>query len=238
MTKQSDGAAPVIRNVGMTGALVSFAEAWSESANLRAQRFRGVIEGAGLPGVTETASTLTSTFVGYDPLVTDFAAVAEALRGLLQREESGGTATAGRLWSVPAVFDGADLETLAGEAGLSPGAVVEAIAATPLRVLMLGFAPGQPYLGMLPEGLALPRRTDLVKVPAGAVATAISQVTAFDNPSPTGWWHLGRMAFRLFRPEADPPIALRPGDTLRFEPVTAEVLSGMTGNGGATWTTL
>ncbi len=87
----------------------------------------------------------------------------------------------------------------------------------------IGFAPGQPYLGELPQAWDIPRQTDLTpRVPEGAVTVAIRQIVLFAVSSPTGWWHLGQTTLQLFRPEAEMPFLLRPGDEVQFDSVDAE----------------
>jgi inhibitor of KinA len=134
-----------------------------------------------------------------------------------------------RLWRIPTVWGGAEgpqLGEAAGMAGLSEAEAARELSAARLRVLAIGFAPGQPYLGELPERWALPRQTGLTpEVPEGAVTVAVRQVVLFANPSPTGWRWVGRTAFRCFRPEAADPFPLRPGDEVVFEAVTPEAMA-------------
>jgi allophanate hydrolase subunit 1 len=89
-----------------------------------------------------------------------------------------------------------------------------------VRVLAVGFAPGQPYLGPLGEEWNLPRLKALQQVPAGALVQAISQFVLFTGPAPTGWRHVGQTAFRCFRPDGAVPIPLTPGDEVVFTPVS------------------
>jgi len=109
-----------------------------------------------------------------------------------------------------------------------------------VRVLTIGFAPGQPYMGELPEHWNIPRQQGLTpSVPAGALVVAIRQLIVFQNAAPTGWRHIGQTAFSLFRPDGDPPFALTPGDELTFPAITpAEydriIARDTSGNGGAT----
>jgi len=140
-----------------------------------------------------------------------------------------------RLWRVPAVF-GTDLapqlEAAAALAGLSADAAVAGIAATRLRVQTIGFAPGQPYLGELPETWAIPRQTDLTpRVPVGALCVAIRQMTLFSVSTPTGWRHVAQTALRLFRPDTDAPFLLRPGDEVLFQPVDRAAYDRLCGAG-------
>ncbi len=102
----------------------------------------------------------------------------------------------------------------------------------------IGFAPGEPYLGELPDCWDIPRQTKLTdKVPACALVVAIRQLVLFSVTTPTGWRHIGQTAFRVFRPEDKTPFILRPGDEVQFIPTTPDKLANMAANdpnGGAT----
>jgi KipI family sensor histidine kinase inhibitor len=190
--------------------------------------FRAAVEAEGLPGVTETAPTLTSVVVRFDPERADPGSLAARLADLAaSRDWRAAPLPAGRRrWRLPAAFggtDGPDLDAVAAAAGADPAA---ALAARPLRVLTIGFAPGQPYLGLLPPAFDLPRRSVLTpRVPPGAIAVAVRQAVLFTIASPTGWHWIGRTAFRGFRPGAAEPFPLRPGDEIAFEPVSAAELA-------------
>lgn len=231
---------PMIRNVGVTGALVSFADTMSAEASRAARAFAEAVPEAGIDGVTETAPTLTGCYIGLDPLRTGYADLEAALAALLKtRDWLASEELPGRHWRVPVAFgdeSGPQLEEVAKALGLSPEEVVSQITSTNLSVLMLGFAPGQPYLGHLPQTLHLPRQSGLTaEVPAGAVVTAIGQITIFDAPAPTGWRWIGRTALPLFRLDAGSPFTLAPGDRLDLIEVSAERLAQLTDDpmGGA-----
>ena len=100
------------------------------------------------------------------------------------------------------------------------------IAASRLRVLAIGFAPGQPYLGFLDDHWNIPRQTEVTpRVPQGAVVVAVRQVIPFANASPTGWRQIGRTAFRCYSKNSVPPIPLKAGDEVQFDPVSAVELA-------------
>ena len=85
------------------------------------------------------------------------------------------------------------------------------------RVYMIGFAPGFPYLGGLPQQLATPRlATPRVRIPSGSVGIAESQTGVYPAASPGGWRLIGRTPVRLFDPERDPPSLVVAGDYIRF----------------------
>ncbi|MBZ4369473.1 5-oxoprolinase subunit PxpB, partial [Mycobacterium tuberculosis] len=86
-------------------------------------------------------------------------------------------------------------------------------------VWFLGFQPGFPYFGGLPEQLAMPRRAEpRVLVPAGSVGIGGSQTGIYPLATPGGWQLLGRTPLALFDPKREEPVLLRSGDRVRFVP--------------------
>ena len=113
--------------------------------------------------------------------------------------------------------DGPDLDEVAVRLGLAPREVVAIHCEAIHRVLMIGFAPGYPYLGGLPPQLHLPRRaTPRKAVPAGSVAIAAGMTGIYPARLPGGWHLIGRTEQRLFDPQAERPCLLEPGDDVRF----------------------
>jgi inhibitor of KinA len=243
-TKAADSRFPMIRDVGLSGVLVTFSDRLSDAANRAALAFRRAIDAEEIPGVVETSTSLTSVFVSYDPCALPLETLRDRLSGLLVGRDWTGAELPGgrRRWRIPAAFggdDGPQLGEAARLAGLTEEQAIAELTGKPLRVLTIGFAPGMPYLGTLPERWDLPRQEALSdQVPAGAVVAAIRQLTIFTNATPTGWRHLGQSAFRTFRAEDASPFALRPGDEVQLVPVSSDRIaalraSGGPGNGGA-----
>ena len=235
---------PQIRTVGVTGMLVSFADALSEPSNRAALAFRARIERESWDGVIETSSTLASAFIRFDPLVLSHAVLRTRLEGLLAQEDwfQAAPPEGRRFWRIPAVFGGdlaPQLNEAAQAAGMSAQDAIASLSGARVRVITLGFAAGQPYLGELPEAWNLPRQTALTsQVPEGALVVAIRQFVLFATTAPTGWRHVAQTAFRSFRPDDAEPFALRAGDEVQFEPVTREAFEAIrtrdsSGNGGA-----
>lgn len=210
--------------MGLSGLLVRFADRLDDAANRAVLAFRSAIEAARPAGVEETAASLGSVFLRFDPGMTDHAQLSAEVGALVGRSDWRAAALpAGRrLWTIPAVFDGPDLAAAAELAGLSPGAAVAELTVARVRVLAIGFAPGLPYMGPLPEHWDIPRQTALTPTaPAGAVVVAVRQLIIFPTPTPTGWRQVGRTGFRAFRPGAAVPFPLSAGDEVRFRAVGA-----------------
>ena len=235
---------PKIRDVGLTGLLVSFADTLGEHANRAALAFRAAVQAQDWPGVQETATSLTSVFLRFDPLQLDHDSLTARLTTLLAQTDWYGAALpqGRRHWRIPLALGGAhgpQFIEAAEQAGLHPDQARTDIATARIRVMTIGFAPGQPYMGELPTAWDIPRMTALnPQVPQGALVVAIRQLIIFARPAPTGWRHIGQTAFRCFRPEAAQPFALTPGDEVSFRLVSAAELTAIaaqdaTGDGGA-----
>lgn len=222
---------PSVEPIGLADLLVRFSDRFDDGANRAALAFRAALQAAPPEGVIETAPALVSVHVACDPAVAEPDAVAARLHAVLDRRDwyAAPLPAGRRRFTVPASFggeDGPQLAEAARQAGMAPDAAIAALTAAPLRVLTLGFAPGQPYLGLLPTAWDLPRQTALTRrVPAGAIVVALRQAVIFAAPAPTGWQQVGRTALPLFRADNDDPVTLRPGDELRFEPVTPEAMA-------------
>lgn len=233
---------PRVEPLGEQALLVRFADVLEDAANRACLAFRAALEDAALPGVAETASSLGSVLVRFEG---EGAPVRHRLDALLgERDWREARLPAARRWRIPCSFGGRDGPQLAETAdmvGLTESHAVEALAAATVRVLALGFAPGMPYLGILPDAWDLPRQTGLTpRVPEGALVVAVRQFVLFGTEAPTGWRQVGWTAFRCFEPDRRRPIALAPGDEVRFVPTDPDALrrgaeADLEGHGGATW---
>ena len=177
----------------------------------------------------------------FDPAETAYGDLCDRAEELLaDRDWREASLPAGRRrLTVPACFEGEHapaLDEAAELAGLSRDDAIAQICAEPLRALALGYAPGQAYLGEMPENWDIARRADLSQVPIGAVVVAVRQVIVFATSGPTGWRQVGMTRFRGFRPDdADQPIAIAPGDEIRLRAVGAEEFETLSApDGGAT----
>lgn len=227
---------PQIYPLGEDGLLVEFAPALSMRANAAAIACRDAVSALGLHGLVEVGSTLKSTFMRFDPAVLSHERAEAALRDVLgQKDWSEVEAPVAQAWRLPSCFEGdfaPQLQEFAGLAGRSAGDLVDELAATPLRVLALGFAPGMPYLGMLPEHWDVPRQSALTpRVPVGAITAAVRQIVLFAVPSATGWRQIGQAAWRGFDPDGAGPH-LTAGDVLRFDPVSSDAFANHLKSGG------
>src|SRR5213080_2974534 len=153
--------------------------------------------------------------VQFDPDQVTLDALAAAIRRLATKRPP--VEEPGRLHRIPVVYDGPDLDAVAGERGLTRQEIVDLHARPIYRVFLVGFVPGWAYLGPLPDELVLPRRpVPRTHVPAGSVAIAGQQTGIYPLDTPGGWHLIGRTSVRLFLPDSDPPSLFRAGDRVKF----------------------
>jgi KipI family sensor histidine kinase inhibitor len=170
-----------------------------------------------LRGILDVVAAYKTVAVHADPDQIDLEQLAEQLRAV---NASTVKTAPGRLVELPVYYNGEDLPEVARQRGLSPAEVVAMHASQDYQVLAIGFLPGFPYAGPLPERLrglarrASPRRL----VPAGSVAIAGRQTGIYPADSPGGWHLLGTTPLRIARPEQG-HFPIRVGDRLRFLPI-------------------
>lgn len=177
-----------------------------------------------LPGLIETMPTFRSLTVFFDPLVTGRQALLSALQPALAASAEPAPDIQQRCWRLPVCYEGdagPDLAETAAAIGVSEDEVVALHSSAEYCVYMMGFLPGFPFMGDLPDLLRLPRRAQpRVRVPAGSVAIATGLTAIYPWESPGGWHLLGRCPVSLFDVRRRAPALLAAGDRVCFEPVS------------------
>ena len=108
--------------VGDTGLLVSFEQRIAQSVGAAVAALNARVAAAAIPGVVETVPAFASLLIFYDPLVTEYDAVAAAVQKLAQVPDSDTAAGEGRLVEIPVCYGGTfgpDLPFVAEHAGLT-----------------------------------------------------------------------------------------------------------------------
>lgn len=166
-------------------------------------------------GIQEATCAYETVGVYVDP---DFRA--ESLPDLLRAlvlEEAGTP----RRHEIPVCYAmGEDLAGAAERLGLTQDALIERHSAVDYRCHAVGFQPGFPFLGYLPERLAgLTRRpSPRTQVPPGSVGIVGRQTGIYPSASPGGWWLIGRTPLTIVDP-ADAYFPIAAGDLVRFVPI-------------------
>lgn len=207
---------------GDAALLMTLGDEISPEVNARVRSLARAIERRPIRGLREAVIAYATLLVYYDPLAISFEQAREHLMELAG-QAADSTPQEAALKEIPTVFGGAygpDLPVAAQLLKMSEEQLIKEFTEATYTVYMLGFAPGNPYLGGLPPHLALPRlESPRLRVPAGTVAIA-NQATIYSLTSPGGWRWLGRTYLKLFDPKANPPVYLQDGDQVRFVPIS------------------
>ncbi len=215
--------------MGDRGLLLEFGDEISREINEKVRRMALAIQAEAIEGILETVPTYRSLLIIYNPILLPIA----DLKKRLKRIEEGLQQTPlqdPKLTRIPVVYGsiyGPDLESVAKYLQTSPEEIIRLHCSKPYLIYMVGFMPGYPYMGELPQALVVPRlKTPRLLVPKGSVAIAQRQTGIYSMESPGGWQILGRTPVELFDPEKDPPALLQMGDFVQFYPVSEKEFKG------------
>ncbi len=209
--------------MGDRGLLIEFGDEISREINVKVRRMALAIEDEISEGIVEVVPTYRSLLIIYNPLLLPIADLQERLKRIEEGLQQIPLPEP-KLTRIPVVYGGIygpDLEEVAKYHHLSPERVIQLHCSKPYLIYMIGFMPGYPYMGELPEELVTPRlRTPRLVVPKGSVAIAQRQTGIYSMESPGGWQVLGRTPVELFDPVKDPPALLRMGDFVQFNQIS------------------
>lgn len=209
---------------GDAAVVVDFGDRIERALNSRVLALAQAVAEDHLAGVVETVPTFRSLMICYEPATLGYAELVDRVQELIVG--AGDVAYPSRLWRLPVCYDlslAPDLVEVAERTGLSPAEVVARHSAITHHVYMLGFLPGQPYLGDLPDELAVPRRaTPRGKIAAGSVGVAMAMTCVFPRETPCGLNIIGRTPVALWDPRRPNGSLVEPGDKVIFDPISLE----------------
>jgi inhibitor of KinA len=190
------------------------------------------LERAPVPGIVECVPAYVSVVVHYDPVQLSYERAVAALRDALTNLDVT-TTSESPLVEIPVCYEGGlapDLEDVARQHKLTAAEVVRIHTEREYLVYMVGFMPGFPYMGVVDERIATPRRaTPRTEVPAGTVGIGGTQTGVYSLPSPGGWNLIGRTPLVVFDANRDQATLLRMGDRVRFHAIPRETYDAMGG---------
>lgn len=170
-----------------------------------------------IAGVVDIVPAYRTVAIFYDLNRTRYATLVTQLQARpcrpLKNDE-----TLGRSWVIPCCYElGPDLSRVALHTGLSTSEVVHWHSATEYTVYAIGFCPGFPYLGYLPERLCnVPRLpSPRLRVEPGSVGLTGRQTGVYPLVRPGGWNLVGLTPLVLVDVAAG-YFPLRTGDRVRF----------------------
>jgi inhibitor of KinA len=216
------------RTMGDRSLLVELGDEISPSVNQRVQELFTALDLHPVDGVRELVPSYRSLLVVYDPLNISLADLKRTIRDTYQNLDQTELPEP-RTIDIPIVYggeQGPDLDSVAQYHHITPQAVIDYHTRPTYRVYMIGFTPGYPYLGEVPDAITTPRRkTPRILVPKGSVGIAKQQTGIYSVDSPGGWQIIGWTPVNLFDPQARPPSVLMMGDRVRFQAISAQEAS-------------
>ena len=121
---------------------------------------------------------------------------------------------------VPVCYDRSfalDLEEITKQTNLSASEIIEKHTSILFQVYMIGFLPGFPYLGKLPNELECTRKANpRLEVPKGAIGLAGLQTGIYPKSSPGGWQIIGNTPINLMGANKNDPFLFQAGDEVQF----------------------
>ena len=213
------------RTMGNRSLLVELGDEISPSVNQRVQELFTAMDMHPVDGVRELVPSYRSLLVIYDPLNISPADLEHTIRDTYHNLDQAELPEP-RTIDIPIVYggeQGPDLESVAQYHHITPQEVIDYHTRPIYRVYMIGFTPGYPYLGEVPDAISTPRReTPRILVPQGSVGIAQKQTGIYSVDSPGGWQIIGWTPVDLFDPQAQPPSLLMMGDRVRFQAISAQ----------------
>jgi len=215
---------PRIVPLGDTALLAEFSETLDLAVNMRIQQLAAAIRRRRVPWIRDVVPALGTLALHFDPAQfepglsprnTAAALIHDCLDKTLPSLDG-----LTRCVEVPVCYAmelAPDLAEVAARCRLEVDEVVQRHCTSPHRVLMVGFAPGHPYIGGLDPALSVPRRTTpRPTVSAGSIAIANAQTVVYPFTISGGWNIIGRTPLRVFDAAREPPALLAPGDRVQF----------------------
>lgn len=181
-----------------------------------ATRLAAQVREANAPWCVDVVQAYLSVAVYYDAAQADGTLVAEWLK---EKRHTPHAVQAGTLHRIPCCYElGLDFERIAAFTQLTRDQIIELHLGAVYTVYAIGFCPGFPYLGYLPDALAnVPRlESPRLKVEAGSVGLTGRQTGIYTEVRPGGWNIIGRTPLQLVD-VAQGYFPLRTGDRVQFE---------------------
>lgn len=180
-----------------------------------------------LRGIIDIVLCYSSIGVYYDNEVITRREVESEIRSVLDKSLTNHQSIGNKV-VIPVHYGGKfgpDLATVSEYLNISAAEIVREHSSHKYTVFGIGFLPGFPYLGPLPQKLVIPRKTVPTPcVPAGSVAIAGEQTGIYPFSSPGGWHVIGWTPVKMFNVNQYSPAHLKPGDTVSFVPVSIEII--------------
>ena len=214
---------PIFKTMGDRSLLAEFGDTIDPRTNEKVNALSTGVDNCKIEGIRELIPSYRSLLIVFDPLLIAAEELQRRIIDISAHLDQVDLA-APKTLEIPVLYggeDGPDLEWVAGYHHTTPQEIIRRHTEPTYRVYMIGFTPGYPYMGDLPDDLVTPRReTPRMKIPKGSVGIAWKQTGIYPVASPGGWQIIGRTTTDLFDPCSHPPALLEMGDRVKSYAVT------------------
>jgi inhibitor of KinA len=211
---------------------IEFSQEISEDANMRVIEMQHSIESNPFKGFIECVPAYASLTVYFNDQISPSDVRSQLMNFYDTQSEnlkSGATKNNKQTIIIPVCYEptlGIDLPWVSNHLGISQEEIISLHASIAYRVFMIGFIPGFPYMGTLPQELELPRKqTPSMKIPMGSVAIAGKQTGIYPAEVPGGWHVIGRTPLKMFDKTKEPCCFLKAGDLVQFKSISLEAFN-------------
>ena len=216
---------PAFRIMGDRGLLVELGDEIHPEINQSVQELYISMDMRQIQGVVDLVPSYRSLLIVYNPLSIGLEELQKTVLDVF-RDMDRSQLPQPKTIKIPVVYGGVygpDLQWVADFHHIATTDVIAHHLEPTYRVYMIGFTPGYPYLGELPEEIVTPRReTPRTVVPKGSVGIAQRQTGIYSVESPGGWQIIGWTPVELFDPKSQSPSLLTMGDRVRFHQISEE----------------
>ena len=195
------------------------------------QKFCHFIEDNSVPLLDEVVPSNQTVTVFYQKeLVNPYETIDEILTKWSGRTDDSVNVNT-RSIEIPVCYDAEfceDMTRIVEYTGLTREKIIDIHTSTRYTVYMIGFLPGFPYLGDLPQVLHVPRLDKpRLRVAKGTVGIGGTQTGIYPIESPGGWNIIGRTPLDLYCLERAQSFFIRTGDQLSFRSISLEAFNEM-----------
>ena len=213
---------PKIKLAGDSAIIVDIGESIHPEINSKVHNFCSTLENNKPTWIREIIPAYKGLLIYFNPLEIELSDLNLYINENYNKISESATPD-NKLIIIPTYYGGEfgpDLDKVINHTNLSKNEVIKTHSSVNYLVYAIGFSPGFPYLGGLPEKLNTPRlKNPRTKIPAGSVAIAETQTGIYPSATPGGWQIIGKTPLKLFDPNRNPPVLLNPGDRIKFEPI-------------------
>lgn len=197
-----------------------FAEQISEEVNIQVIALKNFIEQHPFTGFIECVPAYSSITIYFDK-TTDRNKIIETIKDYNSKLKTQNQQLS-EIKIIPVCYElGIDFSNICTTLNINNDELIQLHSAPTYRVYMIGFTPGFPYMGTVPEVLELPRKKiPSLNIEAGSVAIAGKQTGIYPRNSPGGWHVIGKTPLKMYDKKRNPACFLQAGDLVKFKPIS------------------